>query len=215
MSIATAIIGNSGTGKTASLRDLDPEKVLFIQTIKKPLPFKGDWQLFNSETKKGTVYRTDNSDYICAGISKAESIGKEIVIIDDFQYLMSNEFMRRSQEKGYDKFNDIGRHGWDVMNAAVNAPDSLRVYILCHSACDDYGQNVRMKTVGKMLDEKIVLEGMLSIVLRTKVIDGKYLFTTQNDGNDTVKTPMGMFSSAAIENDLAQVDKTICEYYNI
>jgi hypothetical protein len=215
MSIATAILGNSGTGKTASIRNLDPERVLFIQAINKPLPFKHNWQPFQTKEKKGTIFTTDNAAHIAAGIEKAESIGKDIVIIDDFQYILSNEFMKRSNEKGFDKFADIGRHGWDVMNAAINAPGNTRVYILCHTASDDYGQNIRMKTIGKMLDEKIVLEGMLTLVLRTHVESGKYLFSTRNNGNDTVKTPMGMFESEYIENDLAQVDRTICEFYNI
>ena len=215
MSIATAIIGNSGTGKTASLRNLNSADVLLIQTIRKPLPFRHDWQPFDPDKKTGTIAITDDSGSIIRGIESATALGKSIVVVDDFQYLLSNEFMRRAAEKGFDKFTEIARHGWDVMNAAMNAPEGVRVYVLCHSASDDFGGNIRMKTIGKLLDEKIVLEGMLSVVLRTQVENGRYMLSTKNNGNDTVKTPMEMFEYDLIENDLAQIDKAICEYYKI
>lgn len=221
MSIATLILGNSGTGKSTSLRNLDPAKVLLLQAIKKPLPFRAKgWDTFNTTDKTGSVFVTDKAAHIQAAISKAKSIGKEIVIIDDFQYILANEFMRRVTdiEKGnaaFQKFNEIAKAAWDVMNAAIGADDDLRVYILSHSQSDEYGGNVKIKTVGKLLDEKVVLEGMLTIVLRSHVKEGKYFLTTQNDGSDTVKSPMGLFEDLEIDNDLAAIDKKICEYYEI
>jgi hypothetical protein len=189
MAIVTMILGKSGTGKSTSLRNMKPQTVSLIQLLKKPLPFKaGSWKPFV------------NDNYS--------------IILDDFQYMMANEFMRRTDEKGFEKFTEIGRHVWDVLMAAGSLPDDVRVYVLSHTEEDDYG-GAKMKTIGKMLDEKIALEGMVTIVLRTHVSDGVYQFATQNNGADTTKSPLGMFDSKLIDNDLAAVDSAICEYYNI
>ena len=216
MSIATLVIGESGTGKSASLRNLDPEKVLLLQTIKKPLPFKStEWKPFNTETKKGTVFATRKASHMIAAIKKAKEIGKTIVIIDDWQYQAAGQFMDRSSEKGFDKFTEMARDMWMVASAAIEADDDLRVYFLTHSQSDEYGGSVKMKTLGKLLDDKITMEGLFSIVLRSHVREGDYYFTTQNDGNDTVKSPMGLFEEFEIENDLNKIDEQICEYYGI
>ncbi|MDE9448107.1 ATP-binding protein, partial [Xenorhabdus bovienii] len=141
--------------------------------------------------------------------------GKTTIIVDDFQYLMANEFMRRSEEKSFDKFTEIGSHAWNVIDNAIRqTPDNLRIYFLSHTEETQIGK-VKMKTIGKMLDEKITVEGMFTIVLKTLVKDGQYFFTTQNSGFDTVKSPMGLFDSFEIENDLKAVDDAICEYYNL
>ena len=213
MSIATMILGESGTGKTTSLRNLDPAKTLLIQAIRKPLPFKAQgWKVHHGgQGSSGNVFITDNA-------AKSEGLMRrsphEVVVIDDFQYILANEFMRRSDEKGFDKFTEIGRHAWDIIKAATELADDRRVYILCHTASDEFGK-VKMKTIGKLLDEKITPEGMVTIVLRTVVRDGQYFFATQNSGNDTCKSPLGMFDDLQIENDLATVDETICDYYGI
>lgn len=216
MGIGVVVIGRSGTGKSTSIRNLDPEKTLLIQVIKKALPFRSAaWKPWDKATKTGSIAVTDKSSNIVAAISRAKDNGKSIIVIDDFQYLMANEFMSRSAERGYDKFTDIARHAWDVMNAVLSVDDDVRVYILTHSDTDEYGQNAKMKTIGKMLDEKIVLEGMVTIVLKSTRSDDGYFFSTQNDGTDTVKSPLGMFESELIVNDIAEIDATICEYYGI
>jgi hypothetical protein len=112
------------------------------------------------------------------------------------------------------KYNEIARHAWDVLMAANSLPDHKRVYVLSHTNTDEFGK-VKIKTIGKLLDEKIVLEGLVSIVLRTMKINDQYLFATQNSGSDTVKSPIGLFESEQIENDLLAVDKAITEYYGI
>ena len=127
---------------------------------------------------------------------------------------MANEFMRRSTEKSFDKFTEIGRNAWDVFNAAINAHDHKRVYLLSHTEEDGQGKT-KIKTIGKMLDEKITLEGMVTICLQTSVINEQYIFQTKNNGNSTVKAPMGLFEEDHLENDLNEVDMAICEYYNI
>ncbi|EGB2280967.1 AAA family ATPase [Salmonella enterica] len=215
MGTATLILGESGTGKSTSMRNINPEEAILIKPICKPLPFKSkDWLAWDARAKKGTVVTTDKWDVIVAVIKRAHEYGKRIVIVDDFQYVMSNEFMRRSEEKSFDKFTEIGRHAWEVIKAAQDAPDDLRVYFLAHTEETPMGR-VKMKTIGKMLDEKITVEGMFTIVLRTLTRDDQFFFTTKNNGADTVKSPMGMFDSNEIDNDLSFVDATVCDYYGI
>lgn len=212
MSVATMILGESGTGKSTSLRGLDPARTLLIQTIRKPLPFRSaGWKVKASMKADGNIIQTDSAEIIEKAM---RSLPHEIVVIDDFQYMLANEFMRRSDEKGFEKFTDIGRNAWNVLRAATDLADDRRVYILCHSATDDLGRT-KMKTIGKLLDEKITPEGMVTICLRTVVRDGQYLFATQNNGADTTKSPMGMFDELLIDNDLAEVDAAICDYYGI
>jgi len=210
MSIATLILGQSGTGKSTSLRNMNPEDVLLIQAIKKPLPFRSnDWKYLTKEG--GSIYVCDNSEKIINVMQKTE---RKIIIIDDNQYIMANEFMRRSAERGFDKFTEIAKNMWNIFTAASSLPDDTRVYILSHIEESEQGKS-KIKTIGKMLDEKITLEGMVTICLQTAVINDNYLFVTKNNGNNTVKTPFGMFESEHIENDLNETDRIICEYYNI
>jgi hypothetical protein len=205
MSIAAMILGESGTGKSSSLRNMDPTTTLLIQTVKKPLPF---------HAKGWKPQVTDHWETICKYILAAADRGKDKVVIDDFQYLLANEFMRRSLERGFDKFTEIGHHAWSVMKAAAEASDHVRVYLLGHTATDEYG-NTKAKTIGKLLDEKITVEGMFTIVLRTIVTDQGYHFSTQNSGQDTTKSPIGMFAERLIPNDLAAVDQAIVSYYEL
>jgi hypothetical protein len=215
MSIATLIIGESGTGKSASLRNLNPDSTLLIQSVKKPLPFKSiNWTPANKDG--GSVFCTDNSATIVKAMQKTE---KEIIIIDDFQYVLANEFMRRVTDvetgnAAFAKYNEIARHAWDVLMASSSLAENKRVYILSHSNTDDLGKT-KIKTIGKLLDEKIVLEGLVTIVLRTVVANGNYMFATKNSGSDTVKSPIDLFADDQIENDLQKVDDAICKFYGI
>lgn len=216
MSISSLILGESGTGKSTSLRNLDPAKTLLIQAVKKPLPFRSaDWKPV-VKGQGGSVFVTDNSDRICAAMKATQA---EIIVVDDFQYTLANEFMRRvtDHEVGsgaFAKYNEIARKAWDVFMTASSLPDNKRVYILSHTATDEMGKT-KIKTIGKLLDEKIVLEGLVTIVLRTLKINDQYVFATQNSGSDTTKSPLGLFEEDHIENDLAAVDKAICEYYGV
>lgn len=212
MSIATLVLGESGTGKTTSLRNLDPTKTLLIQAIRKPLPFRSTgWKVRQTIKSEGNVFQTDEA----AMIEKLLRVSPhDIVVIDDFQYVMANEFMRRNGEKGYDKFNDIGRNAWNILMAAGSLQEHRRVYILSHTQSNDQG-HTSIKTIGRMLDDKITIEGMVTIVLRTQCTDGAYRFATQNSGSDTTKSPMGMFPEQLIDNDLAAVDQAICHFYDL
>jgi hypothetical protein len=215
MSIATLIMGESGTGKSTSLRNLDPAQTFLIQAVKKPLPFRSvDWKPVGQDG--GNILVTDDSARIVKAMSKTV---KPIIIIDDFQYIMANEFMRRvtDQEVGnqaFAKYNEIARKAWDIFTQAQALPDDKRVYILSHTETTESGKT-KIKTIGKLLDEKIVLEGLVTIVLRTLRINDQYIFATQNSGSDTTKSPLGLFENEHIENDLAAVDRAICDYYGI
>jgi len=211
MSITTMVLGESGTGKTTSLRNLNPACTLLIQAIGKPLPFRSpDWQRFDAQkNRNGNIFQTDQAGVM---IDLMQKTRRPIIVIDDFQYVMANEFMRRTDERGFDKFTEIGRHTWDILNAATALPDDKHVYVLSHTETTDSGRT-KLKTIGKLLDEKITLEGMVTIVLRTVVRDGHYYFATRNNGSDTTKTPMGLFDAELIDNDLAAVDAAITRYY--
>lgn len=212
MSIATLIEAESGAGKSTSLRNMRAADTLLIQAIPKPLPFKSDeWRVFDPSTKQGNIFVTDRANDI---LTLMEGTKRKIIILDDFQYVMANEFMRRSEERGYDKFTEIGRNAWNIMTKAAALPHTTRVYILTHTDTADNGR-IKMKTIGRMLDEKITPEGMFTIVLRGIVRDGAYYFSTRNSGSDTVKTPMGLFAEELIDNDLNAVDRAICAYYGL
>jgi hypothetical protein len=139
---------------------------------------------------------------------------KPIIVIDDFQYILANEYMRRSEELGFAKFSDIGRHAWDILQETSKLTENKRIYVLAHSEQTEHGK-IKAKTIGKLLDEKITIEGLFSIVLKTVVQNGNYLFSTRNNGYDTVKTPMGLFVDELIDNDLAAVDAAIVRYYEM
>lgn len=203
MGVPVFILGRSGTGKSTSLRNFKSNEILHINVMSKPLPFKGRF----ADTYNGDDYQ---------GIAKAINKTKcKSIVIDDAQYLMANEFMRRSSEAGYQKFTDIGFNFWTLINSVTaDLPFDVIVYFLMHTDQDDDGGE-KAKTIGKLLDEKICIEGMTSIVLQTSVKDGVYSFTTQNSGKNTVKSPLGMFSTYEIENDLKKVDTAIREYWEL
>lgn len=212
MSFACLILGESGTGKTASLRNFNPAKTLLIQPIRKPLPFRAaGWTEIHGKNTGGNIYVSADPTKILLTMQRAPH---PIIVLDDWQYVLAAMFMAKRNVKGYDKFSEIGAAGYDLALAASQLPLHKRVYILSHTETDDYGVT-RIKTLGRMLSEKIVVEGMFTTVLRTEVDAGRYFFRTHNNGSDTVKSPLGMFEDDRIENDLAAVDARICEYYGI
>lgn len=201
MAVLVMVYGHSGSGKSASLRNFDPEQVAVINVLGKPLPFRSNMK----------TYITNDYGKIDAAI---HSTKRKSIVIDDATYLMTGEFMRNAKVAGYQKFTDMASNFNALLMRAKELPDDVVVYFFGHSERDGDGGE-KFKTIGKLLDEKVCVEGYFTIVLKTVVQDGRYLFSTRNDGMDTVKTPLGMFSDALIENDLAAVDKTIREYYNI
>lgn len=203
MATAVLILGQSGTGKSYSMKNFKEDEICLISVQKSLLPFRKKFT--------ETVVTDDYTNIISA----MKATKKKVIVIDDTQYLMCNEFMRRATEKGYDKFTEIAYNFWDLIVQEVNSlPADVIVYLLCHTSTDENGVE-KMKTIGKLVDEKITPEGLFTIVLKTAVSDGKYAFLTQNNGKDTVKSPEGMFSTYAINNDLKYVDDKIRNYYEL
>jgi hypothetical protein len=212
MSIPVMIIGDSGTGKTRSLKHLNPEETFIIQPERKPLPFRSSgWKRWNNETKSGSIVVTDNYDNIKKVIGSASKVGKKFVVIDDAQYIMLNEELRRSDENGYKKFTDIAKGYVGLVSFVTNLPDNIIVYFMTHTETNEQGE-IKAKTTGKMIREKVVLEGLFSIVLRCQCKDGVHFFSTKTNGLDCVKTPEEMFESDTIENDLKLVNEAIINY---
>lgn len=203
MGIPVLILGESGTGKSASLRNFEPEEIVIYNIASKPLPFR-----------KKMPNVANNATYELIKKSLAKKTVKSYAI-DDSQYLMAFEFFDKAKIKGYDKFTELALNFKELVHYIIkNTPNDCIVYFLHHSETGENG-NIKAKTIGKMLDEKLTVEGLFSIVLRTKVVSGNYTFITQNSGNDTCKTPMEMFETTEIDNDLKLVDKTIREYYEL
>lgn len=210
MSVAVMILGESGTGKTFSLQKMSPADTLLIQTIKKPLPFKSkDWRPIGKDG--GNIFVSADHAQIVTAMEKTM---RPIIVIDDMQYLLATEFMARATEKGYEKFSEMADHYYKILVKASMLAEHKRVYMLSHVDTDERGQ-VRAKTIGKLLNEKLTVEGFLTIVMRTQVINGQNIFTTRNSGSDTVKTPFEMFADDHIPNDLKAVDDAIVAYYEL
>lgn len=202
MGIPVLILGESGSGKSASLRNFEAEDVSIFNVARKPLPFR----------KKLPVKSTADYGAIMDGIRKSP---KKAFVIDDSQYLMCFESFARAKETGYGKFTDYALHFYNLVQFVINAtPPDVIVYFLHHTETMDTGK-VKAKTMGKMLDNQLTLEGLFSIVLLCSTDGKKYSFTTQSDGYTTTKSPMEMFSDVVIDNDLKAVDQTIREYYEL
>ena len=201
MASIVLILGESGTGKTASLRNFTERELALVNVANKPLPFRGKFETLVSNDSDEIIQFINNTD-------------KPVIAVDDFQYVMAFQYMRRIKENGWDKFNEIQSDYFNIIEAAKNLPDDKIVFFLSHLETRDDGRQ-KVKTIGKMLDEKITIEGLFTVVLKTFVADGKYYFTTQNSGMDTVKSPIGMFPSVTIDNDLKYVAEKIRNYYGL
>lgn len=201
MAVIVMVYGESGTGKSTSLRNFQQGECSVINVSKKPLPFRNQLP----------VAKTDDYKAITDLLQKSKN---KSLVIDDATYLMTNEFMRTAKVTGYQKFTDMAKNFFDMIQTAINLPDDKIVYIMGHVDRDQFG-NESFKSIGKLLSEKVTLEGLFTIVLKTVVKDGRYQFATQTNGMDTVKSPMGMFEQTLIDNDLKAVDQQIRSYYGI
>lgn len=207
MAIPVLIIGKSGSGKSASMRNFAPNEVGVFNVMGKRLPFK---------SSMNTVNTTDYAK-IKTIMYNAKSPS---LVIDDAGYLITDEFMSRHGNTGkgnavFELYNDLADHFYDLVRFICDqVPADKIVYIIMHEDKNDFG-DVKPKTIGKLLDEKVCLEGMFTIVLRSTSDGNKHVFLTQSSGFDVAKSPMGMFSVTEIDNDLKAVDVIIREYYGL
>lgn len=209
MGLPVLILGESGSGKSTSLRNFEKSDVLVFSVAGKRLPFRKKLNVINLRNMNGS----ERYDMLTEYMNKYQSKVKTFVI-DDSQYLMSFEEIGRWAEAGYGKFSQMALHFTDLMNTIAALDDDVIVYLLHHTETDENGR-LKAKTVGKMIDSKITLEGLFEIVLMAFNDDGKYCFKTHNDGTSTVKSPIDMFEDDSIDNDLKMVDKTIREYFEM
>ena len=199
------IMGESGTGKSTSMRNCDPATTAIVNPVGKPLPFKGKFTMLNGETE---------SRKICKFMKEQAAAGKKLIVVDDFQYILSVPYMNRIKENGWDKWNDFGANYFEIIEVCKELPDDVVVVYMTHTETLENGVTT-IKLIGKLLREKITIEGLFTVVLRTGVNEARYYFYTQNSGKDTVKSPIGMFPVYAIENDLAYVVDKIRNYYEL
>ena len=208
MAIPVLIIGKCGSGKSTSLRNFDEKELALINVIKKPLPFKKKFE---------STKCTDDYQVILKAIFNTT---KKAIVIDDAGYLITNHFMNKHSSAGggnsvFNLYNEIGDHFWGLIEFVKNKLDDDKiVYFMMHEDKDDFG-DVRPKTIGKLLDDKVCIEGMFTIALRCMSDNSKHFFRTQSDGSDICKTPLGMFEDKEIDNDLKAVDTVIREYYEL
>lgn len=210
MGIPVLVIGESGSGKSASLRNFKKGGVGIINVASKPLPFRTDIKPYNvsQEAKKANKSRYQ---MVAVALEKGQT---KSFAVDDSQYLLAFEAFDRAKETGYGKFTDIAVNFRNLIDYIINdLPNDKIVYFLHHAETGENGK-VKAKTIGKMLDSQLTLEGLFSIVLMCETDGETHKFVTQSDGSTTAKSPMGMFDRE-IDNDLQMVDKTIREYYNI
>lgn len=197
------ILGESGSGKSSSLRNFKNGDVCVFSVAGKRLPFKNDWGK--------NVIKKANYDLIKRGIKSGKF---KSYVIDDSQYLMAFDAFSRAQEKGYDKFTDMAVHFYDLLQACKDGPDNVIVYFLHHSDTDERGF-IKPKTQGKMLDNQLNIAGLFTTVLIAKTDGTDHWFETQSDGMSVAKSPIGLFEDKQIPNDLALVDAAIRAYYDM
>lgn len=221
MSEMVMILGESGSGKSTSARNLPPDETFIIQVTPKMLPFKNANRMYSRISKEnpdGNLYITDKSKQIVDILKKiSENEKVKYIVVDDLQYSMLNDFTRRLRIKAtggevFEKYNELSANYMDIIDTTLTLRDDITVFLLTHCEFDDFG-NIKIKTVGKLVSEKIKPEGKTSVCLLAKVNDdNKYSFTT--NGIYPIKSPMDMFDSLEIDNDLKLVADAIQEYKN-
>ena len=227
MAQSVLVIADSGSGKSTAIRDLDPKETFIVNIANKPLPFKGwkkDYTMISKDNQKGNMTPVSSAPGIIKAMMHVNDKMPHIknLVVDDWQYMSSFEYFDKADEKGYDKFTSIAKNLAQVAKLPKDMRDDLYIFFLTHSeeSTDVNGhRRVKAKTVGKMIDNALTLEGLFSIVLFGKVVKGEddklnYVFETANNGENTCKSPDGMFENVRISNSLKLVKNAIIEYEN-
>lgn len=217
MSNSILVLGDSGTGKSTSFRNLDPKKTLIINVLDKPLPFRGyktNYTRLSPDGLTGNYYESDDHTKIMRIINLVNTKRLEItnLIIDDFGFTFTNTYMRRAREKGYDKFIDIGKNSWEIISSLRGLREDLNCIVTMHVDIDAHGK-YKPKTIGKQMDNLNIIEGSFTYVFQSIIMENNYKFITNNDGHHMAKTPMGCFDEFYIDNDMNEIINTI-EHYN-
>lgn len=200
MGVAVLVLGNSGSGKSTSLRNFEPDEIGILNVMGKRLPFRKQLKVAD-HANYGTIQQTLKANNMRA------------YVIDDAGYLMSLENFRRAKETGYGKFTDMALNFERVIEWATQTDEDTIVYIMMHYDKDADG-HMKPKTIGRMLEEKFCIEGACPIVIQSTIVDGKYVFVTKGDGFNGAKAPMDMLPDV-MDNDLKQVDTLIREYWQM
>lgn len=208
MGIPVIIYGKSGAGKSRSLKNFKEDEIYLVNVIGKQLPFKGSFKY---------VTNSDQLPSIMNGLAKMNEAGIKTAVVDDFGYIMTNMFMRgHGSGDQFKLYNQIGDTVWTFINyiqSAAVAPDAI-VYLIMHEDVNEDGTN-KLRTIGKLLDQKVCIEGMATVVLHAIVKGDKHVFETQSNGTSLAKSPEGMFTELEIENDLKAVDDAIRAYWGL
>lgn len=208
MGIPVMIIGKSGAGKSTSLRNFGENELYLINVLGKPLPFRKTFE---------STFKTDNYQDVGKALTKTT---KKAIVIDDAGYLITNHFMNNHASAGkgngvFSLYNEIGDRFWRLVEYVINnLPKDKIVYFMMHEDKNEAG-DIKPKTIGKLLDEKVCLEGMFTIVLRCMTDNDVHVFRTKTTGADVTKAPIGMFEDEEMDNDLKLVDTAIREYYGL
>ena len=207
MGVPVLIIGKSGQGKSTSLINFEENEIALINVSKKPLPFRKKFK---------STRDTDNYEEIKGLLSQTV---KNSIVIDDASYLITNMFMNKHSSAGagnavFAMYNNLGDEFWRLIEHIKTLEPNKVVYVIMHEERSEFGE-IKPKTIGKLLDEKVCIEGMFTIVLRCMADKGRHFFRTQTDGMDVAKSPYGMFEQYEIANDLKLVDQTIRAYWGI
>lgn len=200
------VYGKSGSGKSRSLKSFAPDEIFLINVTQKDLPFRNSFKY---------VVKSDDVSKIIEGLQKMPT---KIAVIDDATYIMVNKFMRKHGDKSinqFDLYNEIAGGMFTLFEVVNRLPDDVIVYFILHEDRDSNYGGVKLRTIGKLLDDKCPMEALVTICLRCEADGTRHFFRTQTDGFDITKAPEEMFDSVEIDNDLKKVDETIRNYYGI
>ncbi len=209
------ILAKSGSGKSTSIRTMDPETTMVIQPKKKRLPFPHkDWKKWDKKTQSGSIFQINTFSGIKSVLTKMEEVGKKTIIIDDFVYVLADRVMADVDITGFTKWTELAVDFNDLMTHIDNMNEDIRVYIMTHTDEDDIGR-IKMKTAGKLIDNLLTPEGLFTIVLGMVKSDAGSFFITNGTSMTPYKSPMEMWKDKQIPNDLKAVDDRIVEFYDI